>query len=81
MVYAVRSSENIKLLKVLAKLISMCYSANRLSWFFNFKGPSVHVDTACPSSLTALHFACEDLRKGTLAMVGKCINDFVSIEH
>lgn len=38
--------------------------ANRISYFFNLKGPSVVVDTACSASLTALHLACEGLRYG-----------------
>ncbi len=36
--------------------------AKRLSWFFNFKGPSLNLDTACSSSLVALHLACQGLR-------------------
>jgi 3-oxoacyl-(acyl-carrier-protein) synthase len=38
--------------------------ANRVSYFFNFQGPSLAVDTACSASLTALHLACESLRRG-----------------
>src|SRR5262245_43183686 len=40
--------------------------ANRVSYFFDFHGPSIAVDTMCSSSLTAIHLACEELRKGEL---------------
>lgn len=43
--------------------------ANRLSWFFNFTGPSVSLDTACSSSLMALDLACQGLRAGESSMV------------
>ena len=38
--------------------------ANRVSYFCNFHGPSMAIDTMCSSSLTAIHLACKDLRSG-----------------
>ncbi|KAF9872901.1 hypothetical protein CkaCkLH20_09764 [Colletotrichum karsti] len=38
--------------------------ANRVSWYFDLRGPSVHIDTACSSSLVALDMACQSLRAG-----------------
>ncbi|MCP4135959.1 MAG: SDR family NAD(P)-dependent oxidoreductase [bacterium] len=37
---------------------------NRVSYIFNFQGPSLAVDTACASSLTTVHLACESIRRG-----------------
>lgn len=42
--------------------------ANRVSYFFDFKGPSIALDTMCSSSLTALYLGCESIRNGTSTM-------------
>ena len=45
---------------------------NRVSYLLDLRGPSVAVDTACSSALTALHLAVRSLRDGEcgLAVVG-----------
>ncbi len=47
-------------------------AANRISYCFNLSGPSLAMDTACSSALTAVHLACESLRAGRckMAMAG-----------
>ena len=39
-------------------------AANRISYCLNLRGPSVALDTACSSALTAVHVACEHLWSG-----------------
>ena len=39
-------------------------AANRISYCLNLRGPSVAMDTACSSALTAVHTACEHIRAG-----------------
>jgi acyl transferase domain-containing protein/acyl carrier protein len=41
--------------------------ANRVSYYFDFHGPSIAVDTMCSSSITAIHLACEALERGDCA--------------
>jgi len=37
-------------------------AANRLSHFFDLRGPSMAIDTGCSTTLTALHQGCQSLR-------------------
>ncbi|TAN48270.1 MAG: methyltransferase, partial [Methylococcaceae bacterium] len=46
--------------------------ANRVSFCLDYRGPSLAVDSACSSSLTAIHLACHSLLRGEckLAIAG-----------
>lgn len=38
--------------------------SNRINYVFNLKGPSMTLDTACSSSMYALHWACSAIHNG-----------------
>ena len=44
------------------------FLSSRLAYKMNFKGPSVTIQTACSTSLTAIHFAYQELLKGSCDM-------------
>jgi acyl transferase domain-containing protein len=50
----------------------MAMISNRVSHFFDLRGPSMSVDTGCSTTLTLLHLACQSLRTGdsNMSVVG-----------
>ncbi|OKH93979.1 type I polyketide synthase [Streptomyces uncialis] len=56
--------------------------ANRVSYHFDLRGPSLTVDTAQSSSLVAFHLACESLRSGeTDTAIAAGVSVSVLAEH
>lgn len=43
---------------------TLSIAANRLSYFYDLKGPSMAIDTACSSSMVAAHQACQAIWSG-----------------
>ncbi|RYP78583.1 hypothetical protein DL770_006878 [Monosporascus sp. CRB-9-2] len=54
---------------------SRAMTANRVSYFFDWKGPSMNIDTACSSSLVALYQAIQTLRSGESQMAVAAVWD------
>lgn len=46
----------------------MTLVANRLSYVYDFTGPSIALDTACSGSLVAIHTACQNIRNKECGM-------------
>ena len=60
--YAIQSKDSDSLHHYSATGSTSTILSNRISYIFNLKGPSLTLDTACSSSITALHMANVALR-------------------
>jgi acyl transferase domain-containing protein len=40
------------------------FLAGRLAYYFNLHGPTITIDTACSSSMHAMHLAVQSIRSG-----------------
>lgn len=70
--YNLCRENNIDLSELSLSGTSKTLLANRISYFFDWHGPSEVIDTACSSSLVALHHATEALKNNEceMALVG-----------
>ena len=58
--------------KYLATGTAGSFAANRISYFFNLSGPSIVIDSACSSSMSALHQAVTALQRSECKMALIC---------
>jgi acyl transferase domain-containing protein len=68
--HLLKDTDNISMYQPTGSLPSIL--SNRISYFFNMKGPSMTVDTGCSASLVALHVACQSLarKESKIVLVG-----------
>lgn len=57
--------------------VSVSLLANRLSWYFDMKGPSMQINTACSSSMIALDLACQSLQAGQTSTVSEVLHNTI----
>ncbi|KKK24446.1 hypothetical protein ARAM_006066 [Aspergillus rambellii] len=55
--------------------------SNRISYFFDWHGPSMTIDTACSSSMMAIHLAIQSLRNGDSQVAVACGTSIIIGPH
>ncbi|KAF2731318.1 ketoacyl-synt-domain-containing protein [Polyplosphaeria fusca] len=58
--------------QILSTGTSRSMASNRISYVFDFRGPSMTIDTACSSSMLAVHLGVSSLRRGESNVVFAC---------
>jgi hypothetical protein len=58
-----------------------CVIPNRVSWYFDLRGPSIHVNTACSSALSAVDMACKSLQAGDASCVSVVSPEFDFVQY
>lgn len=61
--------------------VSRSVLANRISYFFDWHGPSLTLDTACSSSLYAVHLAAQALNRGETKVAVACGTNLILGPH
>nr|WHN38868.1 polyketide synthase 7/nonribosomal peptide synthetase [Elsinoe perseae] len=61
--------------------VSRSILANRISYFFDWHGPSLALDTACSSSLYAVHLAAQALERGEAKVAVACGTNLILGPH
>ncbi|KAF2228301.1 hypothetical protein BDZ85DRAFT_210823 [Elsinoe ampelina] len=61
--------------------VSRSIMANRISYFFDWHGPSLALDTACSSSLYAVHLAAQALVRGETKVAVACGTNLILGPH
>ena len=79
--YALKTNETMVGITSVGNMNSI--ASGRISYQFDLKGPSMTIDTACSSGLTAVHLACRAIRFGDcdLAVVGSVKIDIVPVDN
>ncbi|WP_236573997.1 beta-ketoacyl [acyl carrier protein] synthase domain-containing protein [Streptomyces sp. GS7] len=68
--YGLRTMADLTAIEPWAGLGAAYYAVpNRISYLLDLRGPSLAVDSACASSLSGVHLACQSLRIGESSLV------------
>ena len=70
--FTMQSQDNQSVPKYAVTGIAASNASSRVSYFFDWHGPSMTIDTACSSSMVCVHEAVQALRNGTSQVAVAC---------